>query len=438
MRLFGGRGSDALTTAIAQNTAYAVVAQVSTIAYNLVETFLLGRYLGVEAFGLYVLAISTSSLVFELLDFRTQEAAIRFIPRYLLANDDHRMGGFLKGLFLVTTITALFSTLIVLAAGHGVANYLYGDNRLGDLFPVTVAILLPPSIARPCGSILRVFDRPKIAATWGAVGNVLRIVVLLLAVIMEMSIQRIMLARAIGELMVMVLMIGLVHRELRARNISLVEGPLASIKGELKEIASFLAGTSISSSLKALGTRLDVMLVGAFCPLNQVGIYKIATRLASVVLLATDPLYVALFPEYAHLVAQKKFTAIRDFSLKVTKLAVVLALAAVLIFALFGEMFIERTLGPDYSAAYLPLMIASLGILAQSSFFWARPLLLSLGMAKHLTGAYAGALATQFLLLLLLLEHYQALAAAAALSAMYIMFVSLELAALKRFFESET
>jgi len=419
---------------MARNSLYAILAQGSAIALTLLETFLLARYFSQSAFGLYILAVSTASLVFEVADFKTQEAAIRFIPRYLHQGEHGRLAAFIKSLYLITTTTAILSTLIIIVGSQFLASTVFAEPRLEALYAYTVVFLFPSAVGRPSGSILRAFNRMKDSTKYGILINVFRIAILIFLLLVGINLHGLLLWRGVGEVLGTSFLFLVVHRELKRRNIALGHSSLSLLDGEWKSFFLFITNTSLSSTLKAIGTRIDVAMVGMYCGLEQVALYKVASRIGHLVLMITDPLYVAIFPEYSHLVAQKKYSDIRAISKRITIISVALGTSVLVILALFGRWIVRIIAGHEYLSAYVPLLILSTGIVIQSCFFWVRPLLLSLGKADVLTFAYAAGVALQVVLLLLFLRTYQVVAASVALAVMYMVFVALELVGLNRQF----
>ena len=66
--------------------------------------------------------------------------------------------------------------------------------------------------------------------------------------------------------------------------------PLAALRGLRREILHFLVHMNLQGSLRAAGTKLDVLCVGVLAGPGSVGLYKVAVQLGSSPLLFADPL----------------------------------------------------------------------------------------------------------------------------------------------------
>jgi len=165
---------------------------------------------------------------------------------------------------------------------------------------------------------------------------------------------------------------------------------------------------------------LDTLLIAGLTSPAVVAIYKLSARFALILVLLSDPLGIAIFPELSHLNASGRITQIRKVILTLT--LSMTAVAAILVggFAVAGHWILRTIAGPQYDSAYPVVLIMFLGSGAAMIFFWARPLLLVRGKAHVVAAVTTVALLVQVGSLYLLVPSMGAFGAGLVFALTYV------------------
>ena len=111
--------------------------------------------------------------------------------------------------------------------------------------------------------------------------------------------------------------------------------------------------------LQSLNYRLDLILLGVFRPLREVGAYFVASFLAELVLLVAQSFESSVVP----LVSQAETATARDVTtVNAIRHHVILAVAATAGNLLFAPLVVVVFLGPAYNSALVPFFILSVGM----------------------------------------------------------------------------
>jgi len=132
----------------------------------------------------------------------------------------------------------------------------------------------------------------------------------------------------------------------------------------LKEILRFGISVHLGIMMTEIEHRLDVFILAFFLSSSAIGIYSIAVVMAQLLWYSSNSLNSVLFPYLAGRLSDK----IRNikFTIKVTKLILLLNSFLILMLILFGEFIISTLYGQDFILAYSVFLFLSIGLLGES------------------------------------------------------------------------
>lgn len=160
---------------------------------------------------------------------------------------------------------------------------------------------------------------------------------------------------------------------------------------------------ALTQGFEQLNRYADVLLLGVLATSADVGVYRIAAHGALLVALGLTTLNMVVAPFMTQMHARGEFHKLQKMARRVSQAALTFAVSAVLVFAVFGEWLLVMLFGPEFGAAWLPLLILGLGQVAHAGF---GPTGLLLNMTGHerevaLVGAVAASLNVMFNLALI-------------------------------------
>ncbi|MGJ3237554.1 MAG: oligosaccharide flippase family protein [Anaerolineae bacterium] len=117
----------------------------------------------------------------------------------------------------------------------------------------------------------------------------------------------------------------------------------------------------ITNSLATLLTsRMNILILGAFTTLDQIGYYGVVLRIVAVIVLAQTATNAVLRPRIAQLFAEKKADELQDLITLGVRSVVIVSFPIGVAFILFGR-FILELFGSEFVVAYPMLIVMCIG-----------------------------------------------------------------------------
>jgi O-antigen/teichoic acid export membrane protein len=119
--------------------------------------------------------------------------------------------------------------------------------------------------------------------------------------------------------------------------------------------------------MQLINGRTDILMLGFFREDADVGIYRVASQIAALVVFGLQIINSIQGPHIAHLYAQGEMKTLQRMITRSAQLVFMIALPSVLIIVVFGPFVIRTLYSPEFSDAYLPLVILCVGQLVNAS-----------------------------------------------------------------------
>lgn len=123
----------------------------------------------------------------------------------------------------------------------------------------------------------------------------------------------------------------------------------------------------LTAAMQLINGRTDVLVLGVFRDPAEVGIYRVAVQLATIVIFAQQAVNAIQGPHVAHMYAAGDLKKLQKMITKSSRAILAFSLPVVLLLALFGGPIIRLAFGPEYAGAYWPLLILCAGQLVNAS-----------------------------------------------------------------------
>ena len=115
--------TDAVSRSLLKNSGWAAAGQLLSAAVSFGETIVLARYFSLTDFGAFVTMTSVADLINSLLEFRSGEAVIKFIPELRASKGIPGTLAFLKLIFILDAIVALVAFTIIVTFGRMILGW---------------------------------------------------------------------------------------------------------------------------------------------------------------------------------------------------------------------------------------------------------------------------------------------------------------------------
>src|SRR4030095_8836172 len=195
----------------------------------------------------------------------------------------------------------------------------------------------------------------------GSIYSISRLVCMVIALVVGGEISHLCWAVAAADALFFVLMLSAAIVTFRSLDVHPLGTKVPLEQSQRKLILAFLLGTNLTSTLRIVSTRLDVILIAALSSASVVALYRVATRIAGTLLLVSDPLLLAVYPEMAKLHAAKADSDLRRLVSTLTKGLAVLTAVGFVMFAAFGKHILATLAGSQYVAAHPMALVMLFG-----------------------------------------------------------------------------
>jgi O-antigen/teichoic acid export membrane protein len=255
--------------------------------------------------------------------------------------------GFSIGLDLLSVVAGSAVAALLLAFA---GDWLPVPRELrGEAFALSVVWLL--AIRSTPTGILRLHDRYARGAMADAVTSIVRLIGSGIAVLLSPTIPSFLLAWAAGELVTAAVYWAYALKE---EPVSLGSVSLTRLPRSEQGAWGFVWGTGLSGILLVASRQLMVLLVGALGGAAMAGIYRVAAQIGEGLLKLAQALLRATYPE---LVRDPELA--RHIARRIGQIALVTGIATVAVAALAGHWVLAIIAGPEYVAAYVPMIVLS-------------------------------------------------------------------------------
>jgi len=159
--------------------------------------------------------------------------------------------------------------------------------------------------------------------------------------------------------------------------------PLRLITRRHAGLWRFVLSTNFNQSVRLASRELDVLVIGAILGAASTGVYKVAKHFASILPKLIDPVYQTIYPEFASLAAQKRFSDMKSVGVMVSVITGACGVFLWFVFVLFGKWFLAITAGPDYVSGWSVMVLIMFGYVIWGFAFCLPAGLLAIGRAER-------------------------------------------------------
>jgi len=397
---------DRLFQRLLANAGWLLTSDVVASGLGFTQTIILARVLGVEQFGVFALIQTYSTTVNQFVDSRVWEAVVKFVTKFLEAQQATRATAFVKLSYLIDAITGALAYFIALGTAEIAARYIVKQPQAAGLIRLYALTIL---VATPLGTstgLLKVFNRFDWIAYQNVVGGLFRLTGVVVAWSVEGGLRAIVWAYVLSAFLMTAGTLILSQRASRAAlTIPWRQAPVNSLKGERKEVAKFLLSTNGNALCKLLQRNADILLIGYFLTPVAVACFRIARALTDMMAFPVNPLETACYPEFVRLWHQEKKAELRKLVWKLTFLAGTFAALGLTILCIGGGLVIRLSVGREFLPALSAVRWLALAVAVAVATNFAYPLLLAVGRAPATLLAIGLGVAVQIPLLFKLIPH---------------------------------
>ncbi len=360
-----------------------MLAQGARILDVMVRSIIIARILNLNDFGAYAIIMAFTALMTEIIHLNFGSMILTYGAKFEKLKSQDKLKALLKTGYIATFIVGAFAVCIISTILHfGYDAFVKAPDIL---IPV---IVLSAASAVNCfdgvnKAILRLLDKFRISCLMDLVAVILNIAIVLAIFNMaEDTITTAIYATAFCIVFLNIIGTVVTLAILRQYVSQWWKAPISALQDEAGEIFKLAFSNSVASSVQRLMRKGDVVLLGFFAPTAAVGLYDVGKKLAAMALLGRDAVALAAFPQISRAMAANQKTRLKNLILRLFKVGVPVAVAALLALYVIGPFLIGTLYGEKYIQATPILVILTVTSFYYLLFFWANALLLNAGRAK--------------------------------------------------------
>lgn len=357
-------GTKAVYRRLARNSAFLAGGTVASALFNMVAVILSARALSAREFGLLVLFQSATMMVATLMSFSTQQPVIK-LGFSAQAEED------VDGLGRIIALGLLIDLLAAATATLGAFTFLYfGRGWIGlgtdhlDVAAAFAGSLLFTGYLTSNG-VFRLLNRFDLLALIQAGCSAAVLAVTVYLYVSGATFEAYCWTWAVFYALNGLVPLAVSLLLARKAGIPIALSWRRMRQGEVTTFLAYCWTTWGVASGEALRSNGDSLLVGAMVSVEGAGIYNVAKQLAGVLRKANSVYASAMFPEVSALSAHGEDDSALRVRRRILWLSGIAGGLAIVAVVLVGRLALTLLFGPEFEAAYLPLVILTAAAASQ-------------------------------------------------------------------------
>ncbi len=375
---------DPLLQRVVRNSSYLFSSSALSSLLSVVQMIVVVRLLDPAGYGLATGIIMVfASNVNRLLSFRMVEVVVRYTGEALTLENKGRAAALIKGVGIVEAATSIAAYVVLVALAPWAANALAKDSSTAPLFIFYGLFLLANLVYETAVGVLQTTDRFNRVARANIFQSITVFVSILLVSLWMPGIFGVLAAYLVGKTVAGVMVtVSAIQEANRTLGQGWMRAPL-SLLSDWRSIWRFMLSTNINGTINLFARDNIPIYIGYFLSTTEVGYFRFALNLISLVMLPIEPFIWPTYAEITKTIAKRQWNATRNLLRQVSSIAGIWTLLTGGGLIAFGWWLIPLIFGAEYLPAYPSIMILLLGYACANIFNWNRPLLLALGRPRY-------------------------------------------------------
>jgi O-antigen/teichoic acid export membrane protein len=371
---------------VLRNSGYLFSSQTISAALSMAQGVLVARLLGVAGAGYVGIIVSFASNVNRLTSFRMSDLVVNYVGEYSTRDERDNAAAIFKAAVFAESISSALAFLVILGSARFAADIFAQDASLAGLF-VLYGLSIPANfMVESSTGLLQSFNQFRTISIIGVGQSVLTLAVIAGVFIQGGDLEAVLIAYLVGKVVW-----ALGTSVAAVRQASIHWGPnwwrasFSLLNGRWRGIFRFGVSTNLTGTLTLVGRDSDELWLAAFSNPTQVGYFKIAKAIVSILIIPVNPLISTTYREITREVAARSWENVRYLLRSGSLISSIWTLPAAAGLMLFGPLIISLY-GTDFlPLSYICLLILIVGAVPVNVFYWNRTALLPMGLPDYPT-----------------------------------------------------
>ncbi len=370
---------DTLFRRLLQDAGWLLSGTVVATALTLGSTVIKARALDPELFGVLAVVAAYVAVVERLATFQPWAALIKYGAEALRNGRPDEFMGLVKVSLLLDLISAVSGTAIAVGGSLALAGRWGWDSRISSMAVVLSTSLLLNLSGTPTG-ILRLLDRFWMFTAQTVLTAGLGLAGAAAVYVAGGGIWGFLIVMLVSTIAGHLFLLAAGFLTLRQRGLwQYRRAPVTTWRPFLH----FSGWTYAASTLNIPVRQLDIILVSALTSFETTGIYKIVKQVCALLTGLADPVYQAVYPQFAAMVASRQDRKAIRYAVRVGVVVTAAVGPAALVLAVLSPWWLGLVFGRAFAAGW-PALSLFLALTALSlSGVAIHPLFTALGFVKE-------------------------------------------------------
>ncbi|HLO15790.1 MAG TPA: oligosaccharide flippase family protein [Anaerolineales bacterium] len=379
-KIYSGLREDPLLQRVVRNSSYLFSSSAISAVLSAVQMYFVVRLLSPEAYGLaFGIIMVFASNINRLFSFRMSEVVVKYAGEALVHDKKDRAAALIKGIGITEAITSILAYVVLVALSAWAANVLAKDASMVPLFIFYGLFLLANLVYETSVGVLQTTNHFNNVARANFFQSIATFIMIFIVFLLRGGVFEVLLAYLIGKTIAGLMITISAVREVNHRLGSGWARASLNLLSDWRSIARFALSTNLNGTINLFARDNIPLYIGYFLSAVEVGYFKFALWLISLMMLPIEPFIWPTYAEITQTIAQRKWGATRKLLKQVSSIAGVWTLLTGGGLIALGWWLIPLIFGIDYSPAYPAIVILLLGYGCANVLNWNRPLLLALG-----------------------------------------------------------
>ena len=322
--------------------------------------FFLARILGVEQYGIYILAISAASLIASIATLGLDTTMVRYVAILRSKHDDLGVWGTVQIGVGFSFLASILMSVGLYFMAEPIAGELFDELQLVPFFQLFSFIIPFMTLSSVLVGVSRGFKRMDFSAlAENGVLFITRMILVGILSLIRLDAITAVIAFGLSELAVSISLLYLLNKEFSLK-LSLSEG-----RREYRKIFIFALPFWMSGILTKFRKNIQTILLGTLNTVSSVGIFSIASKINLISVIFYKSIIASVKPVLAELEGRKDWEQIGKLYQTTTRWTFMANLPIFIMMAIFSEQLLS-IFGNSFSSGALALIILALGELVNA------------------------------------------------------------------------
>jgi O-antigen/teichoic acid export membrane protein len=342
------------------------------VACGILGKIVAARVLGLEAFGVYTIALVAVGFFQSLLDLTVEESLTKYGFRYVAAEDWGRLRRLFRQALKLKLVGGLLATLLLVALAP-LADEIFDADGVEQALLAAALLPLVQSAENVGATALIVHSRYDLRGGYQAASAGLRLVAIVVAA--PYGVTETLLAIVVAQAIATVSISIVGHLAVRR----FPSAPARELGEDVPEIRSFVLQSSVATGVISMRTTLVPLVLGIVAGPTQAGLFSIAQTPQTGLASASSPARLVLMTEQTRDWEKGERRRILSGIKRYTRWAGTLMLVAVPVFFVAMPWLVELVFGSEYEDAVTAARIVLLAAAIHFTIGWTKTLPVTVG-----------------------------------------------------------